>query len=193
VTLLPTANPNIFLTIDLFEIVEPEDYTDNFVLGDFFRKEEAVVQRVVCTIEYDLLIASQAAGGVAWTCAIIKMSEQAADNTFTADAGDFNILNVAGRAENLTRLDVLYRSPPLGYTGGFEDLAGGGGAQKGIPFSVGQSERQLWVDLDLRVKRKLKTDDALLALVVGEVSIPELETVAPSVIVDSRVLIYDKG
>lgn len=176
-------------TIDAFILVAQEDYTDETTGA--FRKEEGTFLRTLGRVTYHVSAGPNSSNACIWSGAIVKISEESLENTFLNDPQDLNVLESGLRAVNLSRLDVLHSLPQCGYSAGFEDLAGGGGVQKATGMSVSQFTGWGSMDFDVRVKRRLKTDEAIVFLVTGIFQFDQEPQESAAVVLNSASVIYD--
>jgi len=185
---LENVGTNIWRTLDLFSLVEPVDYSENWP-GTQLKKDKALFLRSRGRVTYDLLTIPNNSVGCVWRCAVIKEGQENLENIFLADKFDLDIVDEnnagAGVDDNLTRLNVIWQSVYTGYTSGFEELPGGGGKQRSQGLSTNESRTFFCQDFRTRMKRKLQVDEGIWMLVVGYVN-GVAEEVGVNVSVDAQ-------
>jgi len=170
-----------------FPIVRPHDYTDSFDPAVSNRQEGCTVVRSVGRIFVDFLTDQPGTNGITWAAMMIPFSEEAMENTFTADFADLFIHLAPTMEQNLSRFRVVQHWPVRIVQGSYIAIGGSAAFQA----SVSPNGEQLYADFDVRQKVKLRTDQSLWIVVTGNAAVDQDpdDTVFPEV--TARTLILD--
>lgn len=202
---VPKLFPSIQLAIlannqfvDLFELVSPEDYAENFdpVLPTDIprRRDTATVVRIVGRAVADLVVPAPGANGIQWAAAIFVRSRQSVVSEFIHNPSNFMFhinaiyASPASFTTNMTRLNPLQWLPDRSYSGAFRPNPGGGCSEF---FSDINRPQEIEWDFDISQRRRLSGDEALYMAISGIVGC-DLEP-DPTVFLDCavRTLIHD--
>lgn len=158
---------------DLFELVSPEDYSENFDTGSLPRRNDTcTIVRTVGRLLPDLVIGAPGANGIQWASAIFVRSRSAVLREFQADVSLFYLHTLAAFSvtttfeENMTRLQPLQWVPDRSYSGAFRPNPGGTCSE--FFADINRPHDMVW-DFDVRQRRRMKGDEALYMLVSGNI------------------------